>query len=176
MKQLIYPFFNYLTLGSFISLFLIFCCLLSTKIRRKTIVFFNQFGFWIIFLVSLIATFGSLSFSEILGWAPCKLCWYQRIFMYPQVLLSLIAIKIKDKRAFFYHFWFSLIGFLISLFHYLIQWEIIKGIDCNLVSSSESCFLKTNFTFGFISIPFMALTAFLIILIISFLNWKTKKN
>ncbi|KPC98964.1 Disulfide bond formation protein C [Geobacillus sp. BCO2] len=70
---------------------------------------------------SLIATLGSLYFSEVLGFIPCDLCWFQRIFMYPQVIILGIAIVRKDAAAARYSFTLSLIGGGISLYHYGLQ-------------------------------------------------------
>lgn len=176
IKDLIYPFFVYLTLTAWIFLLSFLVVFLFKKPRGMILGFVRRFGFWLIFLVSFMAMIGSLSFSEILGWVPCKLCWWQRILMYPQVLISLLAVKINDKKAYFYHFFLSLFGFLIAFFHYLIQRGIVKGIDCNLVATSGTCLFKINFAFGFISIPFMAGTSFLIILLVSFLSLREFKN
>ncbi|GAB4218724.1 MAG: hypothetical protein Fur009_1120 [Candidatus Microgenomates bacterium] len=174
MKNLIYPVFVNLTFLANILILFLFLGLIFLK--KKLINFFKKFGLFFIFIISFLAMAGSLSFSEILKWNPCKLCWYQRIFMYPQIIISSVAYFIKDKKGYFYHFWLSLFGFFIALFHYLIQKNIISGIDCNLVSSSTTC-LKINFSYGFISIPFMAMISFLLIIIISFLNlYETKKT
>lgn len=176
MKNLIYPFFIYLNLLAIIFL-AIFFILIFFKKSKMIFAFINKFGYLIIFLISFLAMVGSLAFSEILGWSPCVLCWYQRILMYPQVLISLIAYKINDQKAYLYHFWLSFFGFFIAFFHYLIQKEIIKGVNCNLVAvNPSSCLMKIKFAFNFISIPFMALTAFLMILIIAIINWQYRKN
>ncbi|PGQ13350.1 disulfide bond formation protein B, partial [Bacillus thuringiensis] len=72
---------------------------------------------YISFFVSFIATIGSLYFSEIKGFIPCELCWYQRIFMYPIPLLILISIINNDNSIKYYLRYFSLIGIFISLYH-----------------------------------------------------------
>lgn len=96
--------------------------------------------------------------------------------MYPQVLISLIALKINDQKGYYYHFWLSFFGFFIALFHYLIQRGVMQEVDCNLIAASGACAIKINFAFGFISIPFMAMTAFVMIGVISFFNWKNREN
>lgn len=171
-KDLIYPFFIYTTLLAWLFLLIFSVLFLLKKSRKIILTFVRKWGFRLIFFISFLAMVGSLSFSEILGWLPCKLCWYQRIFIYPQVFISLLAAKIKDKKAYIYHFLLSFLGFWFAFFHYLIQRGVIKGIDCNLVTPSGSCLFQINFAFGFISIPFMAMTAFLMILLVSFLNFK----
>ena len=74
-----------------------------------------------IFTVSLIATLGSLYFSEVRGFEPCTLCWYQRILMYPLILISGIALIQKNSNIALTTALFSLIGGCMSLYHYSIQ-------------------------------------------------------
>ncbi|MGM8216054.1 disulfide oxidoreductase [Bacillaceae bacterium W0354] len=122
-------------------------------------------------VVALVATLGSLYFSEIKNFEPCKLCWIQRIFMYPIVIIILIGMIIKDKKAMIYTAVFSGIGFLISSYHYAIQKLPF------LQDSAPSCGRVTctgayvNWL-GFVTIPFLAGTAFLIIFITSILIWR----
>lgn len=75
----------------------------------------------VIWTVSLVATLGSLYFSEVRGYEPCTLCWYQRILMYPIVLISGIALFQKNARIALTLAVFSIVGGSISLYHYGIQ-------------------------------------------------------
>lgn len=119
------------------------------------------YGAW---FVSLVATMGSLYFSEIKGFIPCDLCWYQRISMYPLVLILGIATFQNDLKAFRYVLPLSLLGGSISVLHYLEQKipgfggfkPCVSGVPC----SSE----YINWM-GFITIPFLALVAFVLITI-----------
>lgn len=112
-------------------------------------------------LAAWIATCGSLFFSEVLGWLPCVLCWYQRILMYPLALILAIGLLRRDGRLHLYVLPFSALGACISLYHYLLvktDWlpppPCVAGIPCTVEYLNW---------FGFINIPFLALTAFLII-------------
>src|SRR5687768_4615142 len=67
-----------------------------------------------------VATCGSLFFSEVLGWRPCVLCWYQRILMYPLAILLAIAIIRRDRGLHVYVLPFSIAGIGVSLYHYLL--------------------------------------------------------
>lgn len=117
------------------------------------------YGAW---FVSLVATLGSLYFSEIKGFIPCDLCWYQRIAMYPLVLILGIATFRNDVKVFIYVLPLSLLGGTISILHYLEQKvpgfggikPCVSGVPC----SSE----YINWM-GFVTIPFLALIAFLLI-------------
>lgn len=126
------------------------------------------------FAASLIATLGSLYFSEIQKYIPCELCWYQRIFMYPLVLLLGMAIVKKDYGIARYSFVLSTIGGLISLYHYSIQKVSFLGensISCGVVP----CTGQYINWLGFITIPFLALIAFIIISISSYMIMKKRK-
>ncbi|SEQ94900.1 disulfide oxidoreductase [Piscibacillus halophilus] len=126
-------------------------------------------------IVALVATLGSLYFSEVRMYEPCKLCWVQRIFMYPMVIILFIGIAIKDTKAVYYTTVLSLIGFIISTYHYSIQ-----KVDA-LQQSAPSCGQVTCTGayidwLGFVTIPFLAGIAFLIIFITSIIVWKKMKE
>ena len=72
-------------------------------------------------IIALVASLGSLYFSEVLLYVPCELCWYQRILMYPLVILLGIAAVKKDAGIVTYVLPLSIIGGSISIYHYLIQ-------------------------------------------------------
>ena len=68
-------------------------------------------------IISLIATLGSLFFSEIMHFIPCSLCWYQRIFMYSLVLIFLMNLLFPDDKVFKYAILLVLFGWIISIYH-----------------------------------------------------------
>lgn len=116
-------------------------------------------------LVSLIATLGSLYFSEIRGFIPCELCWFQRIFMYPQAILLGIAAYTGDTRIKRYVLPLSIIGGCISIYHYMLQ--KIPGFGGNHVcKNGVPCNAQYIDWLGFITIPFLALVAFTLITVV----------
>lgn len=117
-------------------------------------------------ITSLVATLGSLYFSEVLGFIPCDLCWFQRIFMYPQVIILGIAIARKDFPAARYSLALSLVGGLISLYHYALQ-KIPFFQDYAISCGRVPCTGQYMNWLGFITIPFLALTAFTMIIFLS---------
>ncbi|WP_338787569.1 disulfide oxidoreductase [Metabacillus sp. FJAT-53654] len=122
-------------------------------------------------IASFIATLGSLYFSEILQYTPCELCWYQRIFMYPLVIILGIGVFKKDASIALYSLILSAIGGCISIYHYSIQKIDFlgeKSISCGIVP----CTGEYINWLGFITIPFLALVAFIIIFITSILILK----
>jgi disulfide bond formation protein DsbB len=122
-------------------------------------------------IASFIATLGSLYFSEILDYIPCELCWYQRIFMYPLVIILGIGAIKKDASIALYSLILSGIGGCISIYHYSIQKIDFLGdhsISCGIVP----CTGEYINWLGFITIPFLALIAFTIIFVTSLLILK----
>ncbi|MCA1012083.1 disulfide oxidoreductase [Halobacillus halophilus] len=118
---------------------------------------------FIIWAAALTATAGSLFFSEFMGYEPCELCWYQRILMYPLVIIYGVGLVKKNAAMTLPGLILSGIGTIVSLYHYLLQKvpAIGAGDACGLVP----CNVQYINVFGFITIPFLAGTAFIIIFI-----------
>ncbi|CAH0344235.1 disulfide oxidoreductase [Bacillus sp. CECT 9360] len=131
--------------------------------------------FFTAWAVAIIAMFGSLYFSEIKQYEPCELCWYQRIVMYPFTVILGIAIIRKDYWISFYTMVLSAIGASISAYHYLIQ-KVTFFSESAPACGRVPCTGQYINWFGFITIPFLALTAFVIIFICSYLVWKKTRE
>jgi disulfide bond formation protein DsbB len=132
-------------------------------------------GLYLAWVIALIATLGSLYFSEILMFYPCELCWYQRIFMYPFVLIIGIAAVKKDFKQVIYILPLSIIGTAIAFYHYLIQKLPAlaeNGAACGIIPCN---FQYINWL-GFMTIPFLAFIAFLMITVICLLILKGLKE
>lgn len=130
---------------------------------------------FIAWAASIIAMFGSLFFSEIKQYEPCTLCWYQRILMYPLTVIIGIALIRKDYWISFYTMIISGIGSVISTYHYLLQ-KVPFFTDHAASCGRIPCTGQYINWFGFITIPFLALIAFIIIFICSYLIWKKSKE
>ncbi|TWI53321.1 disulfide oxidoreductase [Halalkalibacter nanhaiisediminis] len=126
-------------------------------------------------LTSLVATLGSLFFSEVRLYEPCTLCWYQRIFMYPLVLILAIGIIKKDPKSVLYSAVLSFIGMCLSAYHYAIQ-KVDFFTEAAPACGQISCTGQYINWFGFVTIPFLALTAFVIILICSLVVLRLTKE
>ncbi len=122
----------------------------------------------LIFIQALVATAGSLYFSNFLGYEPCRFCWFQRIFMYPIVVLSGVAIFLEKTDLREYVLPLSMIGLPIAVYHYAIQ-RVSQFQSAGCSVTAVSCSTEYTFHFGYITIPVMAATAFLVILILA---WK----
>jgi disulfide bond formation protein DsbB len=113
-------------------------------------------------LLAGVSTFGSLFFSEVMGHTPCVLCWYQRICMYPLVLILPAGLFPFDRNIVRYALPLSLAGLLIAVFHLLLASGYIpesvrpcvRGIPCTEVQAVW---------FGFVTIPLLSVLSFLLI-------------
>jgi disulfide bond formation protein DsbB len=124
-------------------------------------------------LVAVIATLGSLYFSEIRLFQPCVLCWYQRIAMYPLSLVLGIAAFTNDIKITKYVLPISVIGGLISLYHYLLE-KVPGFATIKPCSQGVPCDVAWINWFGFITIPFLALTAFVMITVFLIIGRRSK--
>jgi disulfide bond formation protein DsbB len=119
---------------------------------------------WAAFIVAAIATGGSLFFSQIAPFIPCELCWFQRICMYPLSILTLLMAWRGDNRSARYLLPFPIVGACVSVYHLLIENKVIKEPPACVVNSAASCGTKWINEFGYITIPTLALTAFLLLI------------
>lgn len=126
-------------------------------------------------LIAWVAVVGSLFFSEILHFPPCVLCWYQRIFMYPLVVILSVGILRKNKDLPLYVLPLALIGLAIGFYHNLLYYNLIpeSAAPCSL---GISCTTKFVEYFGFITIPFLSMIAFVIISVAMIAFWKINKE
>ncbi len=109
---------------------------------------------WLAWLVAAVATAGSLYFSEVANYTPCRLCWYQRICMYPLALILLVGAILRDRRIAWYGVPLAAIGIVISSYHYLIEWyPQLEATECD---PTAPCTLVWFRRFGFVTLPFMA--------------------
>ena len=119
---------------------------------------------WFAWLVALVATVGSLVYSEAIHFVPCRLCWYQRIAMYPLSVVLLVGAIRKEAVAKYYGLPLALGGLVISIWHYLIQMNpSLEGGSCDPFNPCSARYVEM---FGFVSIPFMAGAGFTLIVVL----------
>lgn len=130
--------------------------------------FLGTWGLWIGFLLSLGAVASSLFYSEILGIAPCGLCWLQRVFLYPQVLLFTLAIWKGDRLVADYSIALSIFGSVVALYQHYLQMGGTSILPCPAVATGADCARRFLFEFGYITFPLMSFSifAFLIIMML----------
>jgi len=124
--------------------------------------FFYHYGLLMAWIVAFVAAAGSLFLSEVMHFEPCRLCWFQRIFMYPMVILLGMAAYKNDRRMAAYVLPLSIIGGLISIYHYAEQKipGLAKLLPCTVGVPCNEDYLDW---FGVITIPLMAFVAFVLI-------------
>jgi disulfide bond formation protein DsbB len=130
---------------------------------------------YIVFCISTIALFMSLYFSEIMKLVPCKLCWYQRINMYPILPMTVAGILMKDKKLACYVLPLSIAGLLLALYHNLLVWGIVpeSAAPC---TAAVACSKQDFVLYGFITIPLMSLAAFAIITILMLIYARSQRK
>lgn len=112
---------------------------------------------WLGFLIAAFAMAGSLYFSEVANYIPCPLCWYQRIAMYPLVLVFLIAAIRRDRGAAIYGLALSLVGAGVALYHYQLEWFPEQAALCKQGSLCHVIWFRA---LGFATIPYLSFVAF----------------
>lgn len=117
---------------------------------------------YLAWVVALVATAGSLFFSEVMGLPPCVLCWYQRIAMYPLVLVVGSGIVMRDGRMRYYALPLCLAGLAVSAYHNLLYYGILPE-SIAPCTQGISCTSRQIEWLGFITIPLMALAAFAVV-------------
>ena len=123
---------------------------------------------WAAFVVAAVATGGSLFFSEIAHYVPCELCWFQRICMYPLSIVTLFAAFHGEHRVARYLLPLPVVGAGISVYHLLVENGVVAQAKACLLSAPGGCATKWINEFGYLTIPTLALTAF--VLLIGFLG------
>lgn len=119
---------------------------------------------WLAWGVALLATIGSLIYSEVIHFEPCRLCWFQRIAMYPLTIILLVGAWRRELQVKYYALPFALGGLAISVYHYLVQHiPNLEGGACDPDNPCSNIFVEI---FGFITIPFMAGSGFIVIAVL----------
>lgn len=175
------PIIGFLTLLSniiFVSVLLVI--LIHADSKKHLYNFVHKYILELLFFGILSAVVGSLVYSDIVGFLPCELCWWQRILMYPQLLIVAMAWRKKDKNVIDYLLPFSVLGALIALYQSFVQWGFSFGIEGGCVAAGGEC-AKVYFTqYSYITIPFMSFTVFIYIITLKFIyyhkDWKIKNG
>jgi disulfide bond formation protein DsbB len=124
--------------------------------------------------VATVATLGSLYYSDVVGFPPCLLCWYQRIAMYPLAVVLGVAALRADRGSAWYTVPVAALGAAIALYHYFLEW--FPTLDVGACSVDVPCSVPWFRTFGFISLPYMALSGFLAVVALSLIAYRTSPS
>jgi disulfide bond formation protein DsbB len=170
-------FFTMLTLlanaAVVIAVVLAVAALVSTRARelgRTVVAAVGPSARLLAWIVATVTTLGSLYYSEIANFVPCRLCWYQRICMYPLAVILLVGILLRDRRVRWYALPFVAIGAPISAYHWLVERVdfFAKSSSC---SAEAPCTVPWFQELGYVTLAFMALSAFLLIGTLLLVDW-----
>ncbi|QLI81055.1 disulfide bond formation protein B [Chitinibacter fontanus] len=117
---------------------------------------------FIAWLIAACGTLGALFFGEVMGIAPCTLCWYQRIFMFPLAIFLPLALFPLDTKVIRYALPLAMLGLGFAIYHWLLQLGIIPATT-SPCSQGSSCSEVSAQWFGFLTIPLMSVFAFALI-------------
>jgi disulfide bond formation protein DsbB len=126
--------------------------------RSEVMLMVEDAALWLAFLIAAVATAGSLYFSEVANFVPCRLCWFQRIGMYPLAVILLIAAIRRERAIRFYAIPLAAIGACVSIYHYLVEWH--PRLEGDVCDPTNPCSLVWFRELGFVTLPFMALCGF----------------
>jgi disulfide bond formation protein DsbB len=112
--------------------------------------------------IAVVAMVGSLYLSEGAHFLPCALCWYQRIAMYSLAVLLTVAVVRRRTDVGVYAIPLATIGAAISSYHILV--ERFPRLESGVCKSTTPCTVIWTRRLGYLTIPTMALTAFVAII------------
>jgi len=145
------------------------------KVRARLYRFVHTHILNLLFIETLFALVGSLAYSQFIGFPPCDLCWIQRIFIYPQVIIALVAMIKKDKAIVDYLLPMSIVGGLVALYQSFIQWGLFTTIG-GCTSVGGACAKIFVDAYGYITIPFMSFTIFMYSIAVMFIYYQARKT
>ncbi len=140
--------------------------LLIPNLRRWLKSFLGNWQNELVFAIALASTAGSLALSELANFPPCELCWYQRILMYPLVILFGLAAFGRNRDARIQGIIFSGIGLIIAAYQTVLQLGVKSIVPCSDRAFTVSCGEVLFKEYGYVTIPVMSLTAFAFILFV----------
>lgn len=154
--------------GNIFFVLLLIAHVLFKPLFRKVMHWIGDHALPLGFFLSASSTIGSLLYSEVVGFPACVLCWIQRIFMYPQMFLFGLAWWRKDRSIIPYALLLTLLGGTVALYQWVKDMLALYGdgtlsLGCPVVAGLPSCDRIYVLEFGYITIPMIALNAFILI-------------
>jgi disulfide bond formation protein DsbB len=154
------------------SLILLVSIIFKRSASNTVLIFFKKYGVAFAFTVALGSLLLSLLYSEVIGYAACELCIVQRYFIYPQVLLLGMALWKPKKMLINLSALLAFVGMFVSMYHVYVENGGSSDLACSTYQvGAVTCAARYVFEFGYITVPVMALTAQIFILLIA-LNYR----
>lgn len=165
MSETISAIFSWGTiLAHIVIVVFVFFLLIRNSVADRIISFVGEHALSLSFLVSMVGLVGSLIYSELVGFDPCVLCWVQRLFLFPQVVLFGSALLWKDRNILKYCYRLSVLGALVAAYHAFTNLGGKSLTPCT--SDGGACAKLYVLEFGYITIPMMSLTIFVALILI----------
>lgn len=139
--------------------------------RKEAADFLGHYAILFSFVIAFVSVASSLFYSEIAGFAPCVLCWWQRIFLYPQAVILFVALLKKDWGVRKYALTLSGLGSFVSIYHTYLQFGGEPPTPCS-AAGGVSCQFVYFLEYGYVTIPTMALTSFALIILLMLFHKK----
>jgi disulfide bond formation protein DsbB len=162
-------------LSNLIFVVVILAMLIHAGTRVKLHAFIHKYILELLFWAVSSAVVGSLIYSQIIGFPPCDLCWWERIFMYPQAIILFVAMRRKDKGIIDYLVPLSVIGAILSLYQSFVQWGF-GGSLFACTATGSACAKVYVLQYSYITIPFMSFTVFAYIIALKYIYYRHNKK
>jgi disulfide bond formation protein DsbB len=130
---------------------------------RRTRSLLWGYELWLAFAIAAVATGGSLFFSEVANFVPCELCWFQRVAMYPLSIITLLAALANDHRIARYLLPLPVAGAGVAIYHLLVENHVVGQTQTCQISAPGGCATRWIDEFGYVTIPVLSLTAFVLV-------------
>ena len=161
----------YLVLVSHVVLVILLVSLIT---KNSLAYWIGKHAIWLAGLAVLVAVGGSLFYSEIMGFEPCVLCWWQRVFLYPLVIIFGISIWKKINTAFLYAIPLLIMSTLVSAYQSYANLGGASILPCT--AAGGACSKVYVMAFGYITIPVMSLTISLFIIMLVWADYVYRRN
>lgn len=161
-------------IGALVLIVWLFLLIVSKK-ENRFLSYVHRYALPLGFLATLLGLLLSLFYSEYIGYLPCALCWFQRIFLYPQVFIFAVAWYKRDFNIFRYSLILSVVGGIIALYHSYIQLGYNELLPCPATGMFADCAKPSFIEFGFVTFPAMSLVLFLFLILLSITARRTTR-
>ncbi len=153
-------------ISHFVFIFLLLALIFKNSWGRSVVAWVGKHSILLGFLVALASISGSLFYSEIVGYPPCVLCWWQRVFLYPQVILFGAALLKKRNDVFVFSVPLVVLSAIVSFYHEYVYLGGTSLLPCTALGGA--CSKIYVLAYGYITIPMMSLTAALFLILLAF--------
>lgn len=167
--------------GNVLFVLLLIAHVVAKPLFRKVMHWIGEHALPLGLFLSASSTIGSLIYSQVVGYPACILCWIQRIFMYPQMFLFGLAYFRKDRSIIPYALLLTILGGAVALYQWIKDMLALYGdgsvsLGCPVVAGLPSCDRIYVLEFGYITIPMIALNAFILIAVVLYASIRREKR